>query len=319
MTVFDEARHLRGAKEVKEQRGPLTRHLAKWGLIFISPWIIGFLLFTLIPMVLSLLMTFTNFNITEPDSIRFIGLENYARLFTDADLRAASASTFKFFLLAVPFAIIQPIVMAAMLNAKPLRGKRYFTTLFYMTYMVPLVSAILIWQGMLNGETGWVNRFLEQIGISGPDWLQSTTWVYPALILIGLWGVGNAMLFTLITMQGVPTELYEASTMDGAGYLRQQWSITLPLITPIIFYNLILAVIGLMQYFTIPYILSRGTGQPGNALLFYNMHFYRTAFRFQNMGYGATLAWLLFAVAMALTIFLFWSAKYWVYSPGGRD
>ena len=110
--------------------------------------------------------------------------------------------------------------MAAMLNAKPLRGKRYFTTLFYMTYMVPLVSAILIWQGMLNGETGWVNRFLEQIGISGPDWLQSTTWVYPALILIGLWGVGNAMLFTLITMQGVPTELYEASTMDGAGYLR---------------------------------------------------------------------------------------------------
>ena len=241
MTVFDEARHLRGAKDVKEARGPLTRHLAKWGLIFISPWIIGFLLFTLIPMVLSLLMTFTNFNITEPDSIRFIGLENYARLFTDADLRAASASTFKFFILAIPFAVIQPIVMAAMLNLKALRGKRYFTTLFYMTYMVPLVSAILIWQGMLNGETGWVNRFLEQIGVSGPDWLQSTTWVYPARILIGLWGVGNAMLFTLITMQGVPTELYEASTMDGAGYLRQQWSITLPLITPIIFYNLILA------------------------------------------------------------------------------
>ena len=160
MTVFDEARHLRGAKDVKEARGPLTRHLAKWGLIFISPWIIGFLLFTLIPMVLSLLMTFTNFNITEPDSIRFIGLENYARLFTDADLRAASASTFKFFLLAIPFAIIQPIVMAAMLNAKPLRGKRYFTTLFYMTYMVPLVSAILIWQGMLNGEDVYKRQLL---------------------------------------------------------------------------------------------------------------------------------------------------------------
>ncbi len=319
MTVFDEARSLRGAKEVKEARGPLTRHLAKWGIIFISPWIIGFLLFTLIPMVLSLLMTFTNFNITQPDSIDFIGLQNYKQLLVDADLRAASASTFKFFLLAIPFAIVQPVIMAAMLNAKPLKGKRWFTTLFYMTYMVPLVSAILIWQGMLNAETGWVNRFLQVFGINGPNWLNSTTWVYPALIFIGLWGVGNAMLFTLIAMQGVPTELYEAATVDGAGYLRKQWNITLPLVTPIIFYNLILAVIGLMQYFTIPYIISRGTGQPGNALLFYNMHFYRTAFRFQNMGYGATLAWLLFAVAMALTIFLFWSAKFWVYSPGGRD
>lgn len=319
MTVFDEVRGFRRTKTVKEERGPLSRHLAKWGLIFISPWIIGFLLFTLIPMIMSLAMTFTDFNITEPGAIRFIGLDNYARLFTDADLRAAIASTTKFFVLAIPFAIIQPVVMAAMLNAALLRGKRFFTTLFYMTYMVPIVSSILIWQGMLNAETGWVNRFLEVFGISGPDWLQSTTWVYPALILIGLWGVGNALLFTLITMQGVPTELYEAATVDGAGYLRKQWSITLPLITPIIFYNLILAVIGLMQYFTIPYILSRGTGQPGNSLLFYNMHFYRTAFRFQNMGYGATLAWLLFAVAMTLTIFLFWSAKYWVYSPGGRD
>jgi multiple sugar transport system permease protein len=183
-----------------------------------------------------------------------------------------------------------------------------------------VVSAILIWRGMLNPETGWINRFLESFfSIQCPDWLNSTTWVYPALILIGLWGVGNALLFTLIGMQGVPTELYEAATVDGAGYLRQSWNITLPLITPIIFYNLILAVIGLVQYFTIPYILSNGTGQPGNATLFFNMHLYRTAFRFQNMGYGATLAWLLFAVAMALTIFVFWSAKYWVYSPGGRE
>lgn len=319
MTVFDEARALSKGKVIKEDRGPLTRYLARWGFIFISPWIIGFILFTLLPMVLSLLMTFTNFNITNPDGIEFIGLANYRQLFVDADLRAATASTFKFFMLAIPFAIVQPVIMAGLLNAKPLKGKRWFTTLFYMTYMVPLVSAILIWQGMLNAETGWVNRFLDVFGIAGPNWLNSTTWVYPALILIGLWGVGNALLFTLIAMQGVPTELYEAATVDGAGYLRKQWAITLPLVTPIIFYNLILAVIGLMQYFTIPYIVSRGTGQPGNALLFYNMHFYRTAFRFQNMGYGATLAWLLFAVAMALTIFLFWSAKYWVYSPGGRD
>lgn len=319
MTVFDEFRGYKRASDKPNERGPLTRHLARWGLLFISPWIIGFFLFTLIPMVLSLLMTFTNFNVTEPGAIEFIGLENYKRLFNDADLRAAISATGKFFALAIPVAIIQPIVMAAMLNAAALKGKRFFTTLFYMTYMIPIVSAILVWQGMLNAETGWINRFLDIFGVSGPDWLNSTTWVYPALILIGLWGVGNAMLFTLIGMQGVPTELYEAARVDGAGYLRQQLNITLPLITPIIFYNLILAVIGLMQYFTVPYIVSRGTGQPGNATLFYNIHFYRTAFRFQNMGYGATLAWLLFAVAMVVTIFLFWSAKYWVYSPGNRE
>lgn len=320
MTVFDEARGYSGRLRAgREDRGPLTKYLTRWGLIFISPWLIGFFLFTLLPMVLSLMMTFTNFNVTEPGNIQFIGLENYKRLFTDADLRAAISATTKFFILAIPLAIIQPIVMATLLNAGALRGKRFFTTLFYMTYMVPIVSAILIWQGMLNAETGWINRFLGVIGINGPDWLNSTTWVYPALILIGIWGVGNAMLFTLIGMQGVPTELYEASKVDGAGWWRQTWNITLPLITPIIFYNLILAVIGLMQYFTIPYIVSRGTGQPGNATLFYNIHFYRTAFRFQNMGYGATLAWLLFAVAMAVTIFIFWSAKYWVYSPGNRE
>lgn len=320
MTIFDEARGYSGrVLTAKEDRGPLTKYLARWGLVFISPWIIGFFLFTLIPMILSFMMTFTNFNPTQPDQIDFIGLDNYRKLFTDADLRAAIAATTKFFILAIPLAIVQPIVMASMLNAGALRGKRFMTTLFYMTYMVPIVSAILIWQGMLNAETGWINRTLGVFGISGPDWLNSTAWVYPALILIGIWGVGNAMLFTLIGMQGVPTELYEASKVDGAGYLRQSWNITLPLVTPIIFYNLILAVIGLMQYFTIPYIVSRGTGQPGNATLFYNIHFYRTAFRFQDMGYGATLAWLLFAVAMIVTIFVFWSAKFWVYSPGGRD
>jgi multiple sugar transport system permease protein len=320
MTVFDEARSIsiRGSR-TRETQGPLARKQAWWGILFISPWLIGFVLFTLIPMVASFAMTFTNFNITNPGEIDFIGLNNYRRLFSDPDLRDAMEATFKFFILALPIAIIQPVIMASVIVARPLAFKRFFVTLFYMTYMVPLVSAILIWGGMLNPQTGWINRGLGVFGIQGPNWLNSTTWVYPALILIGLWGVGNAMLFTAIGMRNVPSEMYEAAEVDGAGYLRKQWSITLPLVTPIIFYNLVLAIIGLFQYFTIPYILTRGTGAPGNATLFYNMHFYRTAFRFQDMGYGATLAWLLFAIAMAVTIFVFWSAKYWVYSPGGTD
>jgi multiple sugar transport system permease protein len=293
--------------------------MARWGWLFISPWIIGFILFTLIPMVVSLAMTFTDFNITEPDQWQFIGLDNYRNLFVDPSLRDALSATFKFFALAIPVAIILPILMAGLLNAKSLKGSRTFTTLFYMTFMVPLVSAILIWGGMLNPETGWFNRILAVFGIEGPFWLNSETWVYPALIIIGLWGVGNALLFTLIGMRNVPSELYEAAEVDGAGYLSQQLNITLPLVTPIIFYNLVLAVIGLFQYFTVPYILTNGTGDPNNATLFYNIHFYRTAFRFQDMGYGATLAWLLFAIAMIFTLIIFWSAKYWVYSPGGTE
>jgi multiple sugar transport system permease protein len=271
-------------------------------------------------MLASLYYSFTNFNITQPDEIAFTGLDNYARLFSDLELRQALKVTFLFFGLAIPISIVQPIAMAALLNARQLVGKRLFITLFYMPYMVPVVSAIILWRGVMNSQTGWINRSLEFFGIMGPDWLNSTTWVYPALIIIGLWSAGNAMLFTLIGMQNVPTELYDAAKVDGANAIRRFWYITLPMITPVIFYNLIMAIIGLFQYFTIPWILTRASTQdPGQAQLFFNIHFYKTAFTYQDMGYGATLAWPLFFLAMSLTIVVFWSAKYWVYSPGGSE
>ncbi|MAT98476.1 MAG: ABC transporter [Anaerolineaceae bacterium] len=321
MTVFDEARNLVGERpKIRKPLSPLERTQARWGWLFLSPWIMGFMLFTFLPMLASLAFSFTDFNITKPDEMTFNGIANYRRLLTDPDLRQALKVTFRFFALAIPISIIQPIGMAALLNAKSLFGKRFFTTLFYMPYMVPVVSAIIIWRGVMNPQTGWINRSLAVIGIAGPDWLNSTTWVYPALIIIGLWGVGNAMLFTLIGMQNVPTELYDAGKVDGATGIQRFMHITLPMITPIIFYNLVLTVIGLFQYFTIPWILTRaGTQDPGQVQLFYNIHFYKTAFTYQDMGYGATLAWLLFFIAMSLTILVFWSAKYWVYTPGGSD
>jgi len=321
MTVFDEARSLvDGKSDVQRPQSKLEKQRARWGWLFLSPWIIGFLLLYLLPMLASLGFSLTDFNITQPDEMTFIGLDNYRRLFRDNDLRQALKVTFLFFSMAIPLSIIQPIAMAALLNAKNLWGKRFFTTFFYMPSMVPVVSAIIIWRGVMNPQTGWINRGLAFFGIAGPDWLTSTTWVYPALLIIGLWSVGNAMLFTLIGMQNVPTELYDAAEVDGANPLQRFWFVTIPMITPIIFYNLVLAIIGLFQYFTIPWILTRaGTQDPGQAQLFYNIHFYKTAFTYQEMGYGATLAWLLFFIAMTLTIFVFWSAKYWVYSPGGTD
>jgi multiple sugar transport system permease protein len=299
------------SKRVKQQ--------AKWGWLFLSPWIIGFLAFTLLPMLASLLFTFTDFNITQPDEISFVGFDNYRKLLTDSTTHISLLVTLRFAMIAMPVAIIQPILMAALLNSKNLWARRLFTTLFYMPYTVPLVSVIYIWQGVLNSQTGWLNRALAFVGLAGPEWLNSVFWIYPALVLIGLWTAGNAMLVTLAGMQGIPTALYEAAQIDGAGKMRSFFHITLPMITPVIFYNLILSLIGLFQYFTIPYILKRGTGEPGNATLFYNIYFYRTAFRFQDMGYGSTLAWLLFAIAITVTIILFVSSKYWVYSPGGDD
>ncbi len=295
----------------------LEKMQRRWGWIFISPWIIGFLAFTLIPMVASFIFSFLKFTINHPEDIRFIGLQNYQNLLSDPLVGVSLGVTFKFALLSLPLAIILPVALAALLNNKYLRGKRFFRTLFYMPYIVPVVSAVYVWSGVLNTETGWLNRFLELFGIQGPDWLNSVVWIYPALVIIGLWGLGNSYLITLASMQGVPTELYEAATVDGANMWQRFRKITLPMISPVIFYNLILAVIGLLRYFEIPFILKEGTGQPGNATMFYNIHFYKTSFVFLDMGYGSTLAWLLFVITMIFTVLLFYTARYWVYYASG--
>ncbi len=298
---------------------PLERRRAVWGWVFLSPWLVGFLVFYLIPMVASLVFSFTNFNLNQPEQIRFIGLENYRQLLTDPLVRRSLWITVRFMLFSVPISILVPLALAALLNARSLWGKRVFRTLFYMPTVVPLISAIYIWQGFLNARTGWLNRFLAWLGIKGPDWLNSVTWVYPALILIGLWGMGNAMLTMLAAMQNVPRELYEAAAIDGAGPFRRFLHITLPLITPVIFYNLVLSIIGHFQYFIIPWVLLGPNGDPGGATLFFNLYLFKVAFVYVNMGYGATLAWLLFLLALGVTILLFGTARYWVYYPAGEE
>ncbi len=298
---------------------PLARQEAKWGLIFLSPWLFGFLVFYLLPMGASLVLSFTDFNLNRPEQIRFIGLQNYRQLLADPLVRRSLWITVRFMLFSVPVSILAPLGLAALLNTKGLVGKRFFRTFFYMPTIVPLISAIYIWGGFLNARTGWLNRFLALFGIEGPDWLNSTTWVYPALILIGLWGIGNAMLTMLAGMQGVPTELYEAAAIDGAGPFRSFLHITLPMITPVIFYNLVLSLIGHFQYFIIPWVLLGPNGNPGGATMFYNLYLFKVAFVYVDMGYGATLAWILFLIALVTTLVLFSTAKYWVYYAAGEE
>jgi multiple sugar transport system permease protein len=310
--------YAKGGAVALRQKSSLVQQQRRWGWIFLSPWIIGFTLFTAAPIVVSFAFTFTNFSLAEPENIQFVGLRNWQKLFSDPLALQALTVTLKFALIAVPFGLALPIGLAALLNSKQLFGKRIWRTLFYMPYMVPIVSSVFIWQSFLNGQTGWLNRLLRLVGITEPpNWLQDENWILPAFMLMGIWGVGNAMLTMLATMQGVPTELYEAADVDGAGAWTKFRKITLPMISPVIFYNLVLSVIGLMQYFDVPYIVTRGTGQPNNAAYFFNMHLYKTSFTFFDMGYGATQAWLIFLVALALTIFLFATARRWVYYASG--
>lgn len=295
----------------------LQRERRLWGWIFLSPWVIGFVVFTAAPIIAALVFSFTNFNLVKVDDFRFVGLDNFKRLFTDPVLKVSLGVTFKFFLMALPLSIILPVVLAALLNSPYLAGKRLFRTLFYMPYVVPVVSAIFIWGGVLNSESGWLNRALGLIGVGGPNWLDDVRWIYPALLIIGLWGLGNAYLITLASMQAVPTAYYEAARVDGASGFRRFWHITIPMISPVIFFNTVLAVIGLLRYFEIPFILSNGTGSPGDSTMFFNVHFYKMAFVFFDMGYASALAWLMFAITLVFTVVLFWSARYWVYYASG--
>lgn len=294
----------------------LLRNEIRWGLLFLSPWIFGFIVFTVFPTIASLIFSFTNYNPIHPELTSFIGLTNYQRLFTDPFFRQAVGVTFRFVLISIPFALAVPLGIALLVNSENLLGKNLYRTLFYLPSMIPLVVNVMVWRGIMNSDSGWLNGALKLIGITGPNWFQDEKWVLPALTLMGFWGVGNAMIIMLAGLQNVPTELYDAAKVDGATGWQKFWNVTIPMISPIIFYNLVLSMIGTFQYFTQAYIVSNGRGDPNGATMFYNLYLYRTAFNFLDMGYGATLAWVMFVFVLVITIILFRTQKFWVFYAG---
>ena len=312
---------------------PIARREMNNGLLFLSPWIFGFIAFTFLPMIATLVFSFPNLRITDGifGAPQFVGVDNYIQLWKDPQAGVNPAYwfssktpsslliTIKFALFALPVGIFLPLGLALLMNSKYLKGQFIFRSLFYMPYIVPFVASVFLWGGMLNTETGWINRFLLFIGVAKdalPQWANDVNWVYPTYVIMGIWGVGNAMLIMLAGLQGVPTELYDAAKVDGASPWKTFWNITFPMISPVIFYNLTLNIIGLFQYFLVPLVVNNGTGRPGGATLFYNLYLYKTFFTYQNMSYGSTLAWFLFLVILLITVLLFWSAKYWVYYAG---
>jgi ABC-type sugar transport system permease subunit len=297
---------------------PLARREARQGLLFISPWIVGFLAFTLFPMGATLVFSFLNITLAQETPVRFVGLDNYVRMLNDQHVWQSLGVTLRFAVLWLPTSIIVPFVVALGLNSKYLRGAGIMRTLFFLPYVVPFVAGVLVWQQMLTDD-GWINAFLNLIGVANPpSWLFDAGWIYPALVLIGIWGIGAGIIINLAGLRGIPTELYEAARIDGAGPWATLRNVTIPMMSPIIFYTLILGVVDVLQYFLVPLVLKNGTGEPAGSTNFYNLNLYQTFFTFQEMSYGATLAWFLFAITLFVTLILFAIARGRVFYAGER-
>lgn len=290
---------------------------ARWGYVFIAPWVIGFLAFTLFPMIATLAFTFTNINLSQEQPLQFVGLRNYEILINDKQTWESLLVTLKFAALSLPVAVCLPFLVALLLHSRHLRGPGFFRVFFFLPYVVPFVAGVFIWGGMLNPDTGWINAVLKAIGVDHPPaWLDDPSWIYPGLVIMGIWGIGAGMIVYLAGLKGIPTDLYEAARIDGAGAWASLRHITIPMMSPVIFYTIVLAVVEVLQYFLVPLVLKNGTGEPGGSTNFFNLYLYKNFFSFQNMSYGATLAWLLFAITLVLTLLLFAGARRWVYYAG---
>jgi ABC-type sugar transport system permease subunit len=299
---------------------PLAKNEARTGYAFIAPWIIGFLAFTFLPMVASLVFSLTNIQLVMNGPLQWNNFKNYIALFSDPQIGASLLVVLKYGVIALPFSVIVPLLLALLMNNRHLKAPAIFRTLFYMPYIIPFVAAVFIWNGMLNADSGWINEVLRWVGVQNPpNWVDSVQWVYLAYVILGIWGIGSAMIIYLASLQNVPTELYDAAKVDGANWSSTIFNVTLPMISPVIFYTLVLAIVDLFQYFQIPLVLKNGTGEPGGTTMFYNLYLYKTFFVFQNMAYGSAMAWLLFVIILAVTLVLFKSAKYWVYYAGDNS
>jgi multiple sugar transport system permease protein len=298
------------------------RREIRWGFLFLLPWLIGFFGMQLIPILMTIFLSFTDYKGTSEfawGNFNFVGFDNYARVFSDIDAIPSMIVTLKFALIGIPLGLIIPLYFAVLVNSRHLIGANFFRTLFFLPTVIPVVAGTIIYRGTLNANSGWMNIFLRWLGVADPPrWFSDPFWAIPALNLLGIWGVGNAMLILLASLQGVPTELYEAATVDGANAITRFFNITIPMISPVIFYNVTLGVIGSFQYFVPAMLIGGLHGDPQKSLLFFPLHFYRQGFSFSDMGYASVLALIMFAASMIATALLFFFAQRNVYYAGGE-
>jgi len=301
----------RGTAPRKQKARPssMRRKEARFFWLFISPWIFGFVVFLLGPMLASVYLSFTDWDsFTDPN---WVGVANYVRLITeDTVFHKTLWNTFYFAFFSVPLGMGIALWLAALLNKK-MRARKIFRTLVYLPHLVPIVAVALIFQMLLAPDSGPINKFLALFGFDGPAWLFDSEWVKPAIVLLSLWQAGGATVLLLAGMKGIPQEFYEAAEIDGASSVRQFWSITFPQLTPIIFFNLIMGIIGAFQVFAQVYILTQGG--PDNASQMLVPLLFNEAFRNYHMGYASAISWLLFLIVMVLTVIAFVTSRKWVF------
>lgn len=287
---------IRGIRWFRTLRGRRTLT----GYLFISPFILGVLLWVVLPALTAVWLVFQDWNLIRP--AQYVGLDNIARLFSDRLLRQSLRVTSIYTLVSVPLGLLLSFVLALLINQK-MRGIAIFRTIYYLPTVMPAVANAVLWAWILNTDFGLLNALLHYLGLPKIRWLQEPEWALPALILISLWSVGGAMIIFLAGLQNIPEVFYEAAKIDGAGRWPQLRYITLPLMSPVIFFNLVIGIINSFQVFTAVFLITNGG--PQNATLFYVLYQYRVGFRQLEMGYAAALSWLLFLIVLMLTLLVF--------------
>lgn len=302
----------------KRQRiSRMRRQEAIEGILYLTPWILGFILFVAGPLLASIYLSFTKYNVLRPPE--FIGLQNFVFAFAKDDLFLPSIwRTFYYTLLLIPLAMVGSLFVAILLNQE-LKGTTIWRTMYFLPTLTPLVAAAMLWRWMLNPDVGLVNYMLEKVGIPGPGWLGSTTWAIPALVLMGLWASvgGSRMIIFLAGLQDVPKELLESAEIDGAGTWAKFRNVTLPMISPTIFFNLVLGIIFALRTFEVAFIATNGG--PARATWFISLHIYQNAFVSFDMGYASALSWLFFIIIFGLTFLQFRLSGRWVFYAGERS
>jgi multiple sugar transport system permease protein len=286
------------------------------GLLFVSPWIIGFVLFQLYPIVMSAYYSLTEYNLFNPPE--WVGLENYSELFADDKFYLSLYNTVFITIFGLIPQLIFTLVMAVILNMN-VKGKSLYRTIYFLPTLVPAIASSLLWMWLFNSQYGLINEFLGSIGLIEPNWLLDPAYTKYAIIIMGFWGTGTNTVMYLAALQGVPRTFYEAAEIDGANRWQKFWHITIPAISPITLYLLIMGLIGSFQIFTQADVLgtqAQSIGGPENSMLFYAVYLYQIGFKFLNYGVASAMAWILFIIVLILTIVIFRSSARWVYYGG---
>ncbi len=275
------------------------RQETRTALLFASPWLLGFCVFLLYPLLASLYYSFCDYSVLRPPM--WIGFDNFKGLLGDEVFWITLKNTAFYALLALPLGAIVAIGLALMLNAK-IKGMAFYRTIFFLPSLVPLVSLAVLWLWLFNGEYGLINSALQSIGFHHPpNWLGDAAWAKPAMVIMSIWGAGNAMVIYLAGLQDIPAQLYEAADLDGANWVQKTRNVTIPMLSPVIQFNVLMGIIGTLQIFAVPYVMFPG-GAPARSTYFYTMYLYDNAFIYQKMGYACAMGWIMFGIILVITL-----------------